>query len=81
MARARLTPLSKILIVAIIVAAIGYLLYQLRSPEIQEKIESISDISSKSKKAGFKDVINVGVVTWGGYAGGQYFNNGFTRCF
>lgn len=22
-------------------------------------------------------VINVGVVTWGGYAGGQYFNNGF----
>ncbi len=78
MARARLTPLSKILIVAIIVAAIGYLLYQLRSPGIQEKIESISDISSKSKKAGFKDEINVGVVTWGGYAGGQYFNNGFS---
>ena len=23
------------------------------------------------------DVINVGVVTWGGYAGGQYFNEGF----
>lgn len=24
-----------------------------------------------------KDVIKVGVVTWGGYAGGQYFNEGF----
>ena len=24
-----------------------------------------------------KDVINIGVVTWGGYAGGQYFNEGF----
>jgi len=24
------------------------------------------------------DVINVGVVTWGGYAGGQYFNEGFS---
>ena len=23
------------------------------------------------------DVIKVGVVTWGGYAGGQYFNEGF----
>jgi NitT/TauT family transport system substrate-binding protein len=23
------------------------------------------------------DVVKVGVVTWGGYAGGQYFNNGF----
>lgn len=23
------------------------------------------------------DVVNVGVVTWGGYAGGQYFNEGF----
>ena len=23
------------------------------------------------------DVINIGVVTWGGYAGGQYFNEGF----
>lgn len=24
-----------------------------------------------------KDIIKVGVVTWGGYAGGQYFNEGF----
>ena len=26
---------------------------------------------------GIKPVINIGVVTWGGYAGGQYFNEGF----
>lgn len=24
-----------------------------------------------------KDAVNIGVVTWGGYAGGQYFNGGF----
>lgn len=28
-------------------------------------------------KAEAKEVIKVGVVTWGGYAGGQYFNEGF----
>lgn len=28
-------------------------------------------------RGGSSDVINVGVVTWGGYAGGQYFNEGF----
>lgn len=28
-------------------------------------------------KSSGNDIIKVGVVTWGGYAGGQYFNNGF----
>ncbi|MEM9824174.1 MAG: phosphate ABC transporter substrate-binding/OmpA family protein, partial [Bacteroidota bacterium] len=32
--------------------------------------------TSKSS-GGDGDVINIGVVTWGGYAGGQYFNEGF----
>jgi NitT/TauT family transport system substrate-binding protein len=46
--------------------------------------ESASDVSgmmsdgSKSTGTGGKNsCIEVGVVTWGGYAGGEYFNNGF----
>ena len=33
--------------------------------------------SGKKSSASSGDVINIGVVTWGGYAGGQYFNEGF----
>ncbi|MEP7321162.1 MAG: phosphate ABC transporter substrate-binding/OmpA family protein [Saprospiraceae bacterium] len=33
--------------------------------------------SNTSSSGAFKDAIKVGVVTWGGYAGGQYFNEGF----
>ncbi len=33
--------------------------------------------SSTNATGAFKDAIKVGVVTWGGYAGGQYFNEGF----
>lgn len=33
--------------------------------------------SSAPVAGGDKDVINVCVVTWGGYAGGEYFNGGF----
>ncbi len=29
-------------------------------------------------RKGADDVVNIGVVTWGGYAGGQYFNEGFS---
>ena len=33
---------------------------------------------SKDKQSGSDDdVVKIGVVTWGGYAGGQYFNEGF----
>ena len=78
MARTKLTPFSKILFVALILGGLYYLLTQLRNPEIKEKIEEVTSSNSKSKtKEGYKDVINVGVVTWGGYAGGQYFNEGF----
>ena len=79
MAKARLTPFSKILIAALIIGGVGYLLLQLRNPDVKEKIEEVTS-SKKDKektKEGYQDVINVGVVTWGGYAGGQYFNEGF----
>lgn len=74
MATKKLTPLSKILIVAAVIGGVYYLLTQLRNPNVKEKIE---EVTSGKTKDGYKDVINVGVVTWGGYAGGQYFNEGF----
>ena len=73
MAAKKLTPFSKILIVAAIIGGVYYLLTQLRDPKVKDKIEQVTG----NTKDGYKDVINVGVVTWGGYAGGQYFNEGF----
>ena len=42
--------------------------------------DNTSDNSKKNVKTLSKDVktLTIGVVTWGGYAGGQYFNNGFS---
>jgi len=80
MAKTRLTPFSKLLIVAVILGILGYALMQLRSPAIKDKINDITktkDSDNGKTTEGYKDVINIGVVTWGGYAGGQYFNKGF----
>ncbi len=79
MAGKRLTPLSKILIVAAILGGLYFLLMKLRdNPEAQETIENLTNSKKgDATKDGYKDVINIGVVTWGGYAGGQYFNKGF----
>ena len=38
---------------------------------------SSSSSSSNTSSSSGDDVIKIGVVTWGGYAGGQYFNEGF----
>ena len=51
----------------------------------EEYAESASDGSSsgstsssdRSRGGDDDDVVKIGVVTWGGYAGGQYFNEGF----
>jgi NitT/TauT family transport system substrate-binding protein len=71
----RLTTFSKLLIILVVMGIVGFILYKVtRDPKIKEKITSLS---SEKTPEGYKDVINIGVVTWGGYAGGQYFNNGF----
>ena len=82
----RLTPFSKLLITLLIVAAIVFGVKwfadntdvgrELTGQEGQ--IESpTSRPSSSSSDSKSDDVIKIGVVTWGGYAGGQYFNEGF----
>jgi NitT/TauT family transport system substrate-binding protein len=73
--KTKLTPFSKLLITLLVVGGIGFALHKMsQSPEIKEKI---SNINKSEVPEGYKPVINIGVVTWGGYAGGQYFNNGF----
>jgi NitT/TauT family transport system substrate-binding protein len=75
MAKTKLTPLSKLLITLVVVGAIGFGLHTLsKSPQIKDKL---SNLGNSDVPDGYKPVINIGVVTWGGYAGGQFFNNGF----
>ena len=88
----RLTMFSKLLITIFIVGAIvSAAWYFLNNTSVgsnlkdQAEAETTSTTTSSSeKKSPFSfgkksddDVIKIGVVTWGGYAGGQYFNEGF----
>lgn len=86
---ARLTTLSKFLITLLIVAAIFFLgRYFLQNTEagrnLQEQAKeqtgntsSSSPSGSSSSSSNGPNTIKIGVVTWGGYAGGQYYNEGF----
>ena len=67
---ARLTTLSKVLIAVAILAALffGYSRF----------FDAEGDGDFQARTRGVDgETINIGVVTWGGYAGGQYFNEGF----
>ncbi len=75
----KLTPFSKILIVAIILFGLGFAFYKFKDQILPEGKNgtsnddtSVEEVDTKGEK-----VIKIGVVTWGGYAGGQYFNEGF----
>ena len=89
----RLTTFSKLLITMLIVGAIvigGK--YLLNNTEIGRDLQNQTEQANRdntnvnpgtrprnnnSSGISSRDIINVGVVTWGGYAGGQYFNEGF----
>lgn len=76
----RLTSFSKLLIVLVIVSAAFFGVKYLQDSGmiggedagLTKKDEPKEEFNSRDD-----DVIKVGVVTWGGYAGGQYFNEGF----
>lgn len=73
MQRTKLTPFSKLLITLLIVGGVGYGLYRIsQKPELKQKL-----LTEENNPGGTPDVIRIGVVTWGGYAGGQFFNEGF----
>ncbi len=83
----RLTPFSKLLMTVIIVAAIvlggRWLLDNTGIGNTLKNQAGDSDDTEKPSNRNSNggdapsDIINIGVVTWGGYAGGQYFNEGF----
>lgn len=72
MATAKLTPLSKLLITVLAVGAIGFTLFKLSG-----NTDLTDSFSNKENSDKSSNVINIGVVTWGGYVGGEYFNEGF----
>lgn len=83
----RLTPFSKLLLTLIIVGAIVFgVKWFADNTELGQELTGSTGESTqvdspksspKSNDSKSSDVIKIGVVTWGGYAGGQYFNEGF----
>lgn len=80
----RLTPFSKLLltllIVAIVVLGGRWLLNNTEMGKgLKNKAATEQNAGSDNADGGSapSDAIKIGVVTWGGYAGGQYFNEGF----
>ncbi|NCS92453.1 MAG: OmpA family protein [Leptospira sp.] len=74
MKKTTLTPFAKILITILIVAGLFFGLRWLAQSDFIGTQSSISLPEGVSKDT---KVYNVCVVTWGGYAGGQYFNKDF----
>ncbi len=79
----RLTTFSKLLIVFAVVAAAFFGFNYLQNSGMLEGVGGGEGTTTGQKTDNKKefakddDVIKIGVVTWGGYAGGQYFNEGF----
>ncbi|OHD68913.1 MAG: hypothetical protein A2W19_11145 [Spirochaetes bacterium RBG_16_49_21] len=72
-----LTPLAKIIIAVVIVGALFGVGKWFCGSSLINKIIPKSRITFPEGVSKDTPVIRVGVVTWGGYAGGQYFNEGF----
>ncbi len=82
MAKRRLTNFAKLLITVLIVSAVYFGFLQLQKAGVFDQVTENGGTSNtaqtKSKSSASEDdIIKIGVVTWGGYAGGQYYNNGF----
>ena len=71
--KSKLTPFSKLLIVAVLLVGLGYVFYHFKDQILPSDVTNNDKVTDTSGEK----VIKVGVVTWGGYAGGQYFNEGF----
>ncbi len=76
----RLTTFSKFLITLLVVGGVffggRYLLNKGYLGDVGQDGSQSGENNDRSS-SGDGDAIRVGVVTWGGYAGGQYFNEGF----
>lgn len=82
MARTKVKPLPKIMGLVLIGVAVWFGIQYLNKSGAMSKIApqkagNVVTAGQKLNKTEVQDVIRVCVVTWGGYAGGQYFNGGF----
>ena len=82
MARSKVKPLPKIIGLVLIACAAYFGIRYLSNSGAIDKIApkkggTTQTSGPKISKNEMQDVLKIGVVTWGGYAGGQYFNGGF----
>jgi len=75
--KTKLTPLAKIVIAMVIVGGIFFAYKMLMNSGSFAGLIPKSSVELPEGVDKNTPVIRVGVVTWGGYAGGQYFNEGF----
>ncbi len=77
----QLTPFSKFVLGILIVGlAIGALYFLRKNPDIAGKIvpsETTTGSAARESSGDHSGKLVVGINTWGGFAGGVYFNNGF----
>ena len=76
MKKSKLTGFAKFLIVMGIVGVLAVVFFKFKDKILPDNIGK--DDNGLFSDSGSDDIITIGVVTWGGYAGGQYFNEGFT---
>ena len=79
MNKKRLTPFAKVFIVVLILGGLFGVYKIAQSTGLLDKLAPQGKTASTTSGtfSNDKDVLRVGVVTWGGYAGGQFFNDGF----
>ena len=73
----KLTTFGKISITVIIIGVLFGLFQLLKKTSFFNKAVKEQTELKEGKKLDSKDAIKIGVNTWGGFAGGQYFNEGF----
>ena len=75
----KLTTFGKILIILGVLLLLFGIFKLLQKTGVLDEMEKKEKTKSETAthKVSNKDAIKVGVVTWGGYAGGEYFNEGF----
>jgi len=85
MAQTKMKPAGK-LIILILIGVAFFFGWQKFGDQLIPQGEKAGDISgmmsegnssTETKSGSDNECIEIGVVTWGGYAGGQYYNNGF----
>jgi NitT/TauT family transport system substrate-binding protein len=76
MSKIKLNVGGKILILTVIGVAL-FFAWKTFGDKLMPKGKATESISGMMSGGSKNECIEIGVVTWGGYAGGQYYNNGF----